>query len=130
MGLFRRRRRYINAVWESFESRVLLSAAFDVTGLTQLRADPAFSGVDGSDLSVAVLDTGLFASHPDIQGNFLRYFDAVTDGADATAPNSGTANPAQAMDPPGEGHGTHVAGTVGSTNPQIGVATGTNLISV
>lgn len=115
---------------ESLELRTLLSAAFDVTSLTALRADPAFSGVDGSDLSVAVLDTGLYASHPDISGNFLRFFDAVDDGTDADLINSGTANPAQAFDPPGEGHGTHVAGTIGSTNPAIGVANGTNLISV
>ena len=117
------------AAWESLELRTLFSAAFDVTGLTQLRADPAFAGVDGSDLSVAVLDTGLFASHPDIQGNFLRFFDAVGDGQAATT-DPGSAVAAEAFDPAGEGHGTHVAGTVGSTNPEIGVATGTNLIGV
>lgn len=117
------------AVWESLEFRTLFSAAFDVTGLTQLRADPAFAGVDGSDLSVAVLDTGLFASHPDIQGNFLRFFDAVGNGQSAgTDPGSDVAS--QAFDPPGQGHGTHVAGTVGSTNPEVGVATGANLIGV
>src|SRR3954468_331704 len=104
---FRRLRRRIANVWESLESRTLLSAAFDVTGLTQLRTDPAFTGVDGSGLSVAVLDTGLFASHPDIQGNFVRFFDAVTNGRNA-ATDPGTAVAAQAFDPPGEGHGTHV----------------------
>jgi hypothetical protein len=132
MGLCRRSSlgRWRRSFYESLELRTLLSAAFDVTSLTALRADPAFSGIDGSDLSVAVLDTGLFASHQDISGNFLRFFDAVNDGAQADLINSGTANPAQAFDPPGEGHGTHVAGTVGSTNPAIGVATDTNLISV
>jgi hypothetical protein len=122
-------RTHPNAFWEALELRTLFSAAFDVTGLTQLRADPAFAGVDGSDLSVAVLDTGLFASHPDIQDNFLRFFDAVGNGQNALS-DPGTAVASQAFDPAGEGHGTHVAGTVGSTNPEIGVATGTNLIGV
>ena len=114
---------------EALELRTLFSAAFDVTQLTQLRADPAFAGVDGSDLSVAVLDTGLFGSHPDISGNFVRFFDAVGNGTSAQT-NPGTGNAAESFDPPGEGHGTHVSGTVGSTNPEIGVATGTNLIGV
>lgn len=117
------------AFWESLERRTLFSAAFDVTALTQLRADLAFAGIDGSGLSVAVLDTGLFASHPDIQGNFLRFFDAVGNGQNAQS-DPGTAVTAEAFDPAGEGHGTHVAGTVGSTNPEIGVATGTDLIGV
>src|SRR5688500_14086957 len=125
MRLIRRRRH----VLESLELRTLLSAAFDVTSLTAFRADPAFAGVDGSDLSVAVLDTGLFGSHPDIEGNFFRFFDAVGNGQSAES-DPGTAVASQAFDPPGEGHGTHVAGTVGSTNPEIGVAPGTNLIGV
>jgi hypothetical protein len=128
MSLFRRSARR-HCFFEILELRTLLSAAFDVTHLTDLRNDSTFNTVDGSDLSVAILDTGLFASHPDIQGNFLRYFDAVKNGRNAET-DPGTAVASQATDPPGEGHGTHVAGTVGSTNPAIGVATGTNLISV
>jgi hypothetical protein len=115
--------------WETLELRTLFSAAFDVTGLTALRADPTFAGIDGSDMAVAVLDTGLFGSHPDISGNFIRFFDAVTNGQSATT-NPGVAVASQSFDPPGEGHGTHVSGTVGSTNPEIGVANGTNLIGV
>src|SRR5829696_5938267 len=98
-------RRVVVRTWESLEGRTLFSAAFDVTQLTQLRADPAFAGVDGSGLSVAVLDTGLFGSHPDIPGNFLRFFDAVTNGQ-AASTNPGTTDPAQSFDPVGEGHGT------------------------
>src|SRR5687768_5244597 len=91
---------------EALELRTLLSAAFDVTDLTALRADPAYNDIDGSDLSVAVLDTGLFASHPDISGNFVRFFDAVANGQNALT-DPGTATLVQAFDPPGEGHGTH-----------------------
>src|SRR3954471_14218161 len=132
MSFFRRRPvrlQPFRQMFEVLELRTLLSAAFDVTHLTDLRNDSTFNTIDASDLSVAILDTGLFASHPDIQGNFLRYFDAVKNGRNAET-DPGTAIASQAVDPPGEGHGTHVAGTVGSTNPAIGVATNTNLISV
>src|SRR5688572_27841635 len=127
MGLSRRRRRRYH--FEPLELRTLLSAAFDVTSLTALRADPAFTGVDGSDLSVAILDTGLFGSHPDIVDNFSRFFDAVGNGR-AAGNDPGETNPAAAFDPQGEGNGTHVAGTIGSTNTEIGVAPGTNLVGV
>src|SRR5688500_2536735 len=119
----------MTTVFEALELRTLFSAAFDVTSLTQLRADPAFSGIDGSDLSVAVLDTGLFGSHPDIEGNFVRFFDAVSNARNAET-DPGTSVASQALAPPGEGHGTHVAGTVGSTNTEIGVAPKTNLVGV
>jgi hypothetical protein len=117
-------------VWETLELRTLFDgAAFDVTGITALRNDPNFAGIDGSGLAVAVLDTGMFASHPDLSGNFLRFFDAVKNGQNA-ATDPGSTNPSVAYDPPGEGHGTHVSGIVGSTNANIGVANATDLIGV
>ena len=66
------------------ESRVLLSAAFDVTGITALRQDPSLFGangqtlIDGRGVTVALLDTGGFALTPDLEGNFLGFYDAVT----------------------------------------------------
>lgn len=103
--------------FEAIEPRVLLSGAFDAVGLTALRADPAFAGIDGSGVGIAVLDTGVYSQHPDLQGNFVGWYDAVT--------RTGGGTP---IDP--DGHGTHVAGTAGSSNPAIGVATAARLIGV
>jgi subtilisin family serine protease len=109
---------------ESLETRTLLSAQADVTQLTALRADPNYAGIDGSGVGVAVIDTGVFAGHPDLVGNFVAYFDAVRQPATAAA----STDPAAAFDP--NGHGTHVAGTAASTNPEIGVATDANLVAI
>jgi hypothetical protein len=114
----------VRLVPEPLERRTLLSAQADITQLTALRADPNFAGVDGSGVGVAVIDTGLFAGHPDLVNNFVAYFDAVTTPFTGAA----TSDPAAAFDP--NGHGTHVAGTAASTNPEIGVATAADLVGL
>src|SRR6185503_20629161 len=95
------------------ESRVLMSAAFDQTGLTDLRVDPAFFGVDGSDVGVAVLDTGIYGLHPQLAPNVLAYYNAVTTPIPATIDITSVLVSGDRV-----GHGSHVAGTVGSSNPQ------------
>lgn len=110
-------------VVEMLESRQLLSAAFDVVQLTNLRADPVYAGVDGSGIGVAVIDTGTFAAHTDLRNNFKAYYDAVKDGPVLTNPDD-----AGIIDP--HGHGSHVAGTATSSNPEIGVATAAGLIGI
>lgn len=102
---------------EGLEKRSLLSAAFDVVGLTALRGDGAYAGVDGSNIGVAVIDTGLYAAHPDLQPNFAAWYDAVTRSSSGTP-----------FDP--NGHGSHVAGTAASRNPEIGVATQARLVGI
>ena len=89
--------------------------AFDLIGLTQLRNDPQFAGIDGSGFSVAVIDTGLDIDHPAIAPNYIAGYDFI----------DGDNNP---NDP--KGHGTHIAGTIGATDETIGVATDVGLISL
>lgn len=89
--------------------------AFDLIGLTQLRNDEQFAGIDGSGFSVAVIDTGLDTSHSLIAPNYVAGYDFV-DLDD---------NP---MDL--NGHGTHLAGTIAATDENIGVATDAGLISL
>ena len=89
--------------------------AFDLIGLTQLRNDPQFIGIDGSGFSVAVIDTGLDVTHPLIAPNYVAGFDFIDNDSDPTDP---------------EGHGTHVSGIVGATDETIGVAPDAGLIGL
>jgi Ca2+-binding RTX toxin-like protein len=95
--------------------------AFNFTGLTRLRNDPQFRGIDGSGLTVVVIDTGLDATHPLIRPNFTGFVDIAGGGTFTTDPNN-------AFDV--DSHGTHVAGTVGATDPSIGVAPDVNIIAL
>ncbi len=114
--------------YEDLEARQVLTAAFDLVGITSLRLDPLFSDIDGrlntgQRVGVAVLDSGAVASHPDLRNNFVVWYDAIT----KQPPSSSTA---AAFDPSPVGHGTHVSGTAASSNPAYGVATGAGLIEV
>jgi len=99
---------------EALEGRLLLSA-FDQIGLSLLRADASFAGIDGSGVTVAILDTGLDSTHRDLSSNFRGGFDAV----------NGESLPVDR-----QGHGTHVAGLAASSNPSIGVAPAAGLVGV
>jgi subtilisin family serine protease len=67
----------------------------------------------GSGVNVYVIDTGIRASHRDFGGRVAKGYDAIKDGR-------GTDDC--------QGHGTHVAGTIGGT--QSGVAKGVTLVPV
>jgi len=56
-----------------------------------------------------VIDTGIDLTHPDLNVDASRGFNAFTSGRDAGEPNDGN------------GHGSHVAGTIGAKNNTIGV---------
>jgi subtilisin family serine protease len=67
----------------------------------------------GAGVSVYVIDTGVLISHPDFGGRAVDAFDVYRDGGDMTRCN---------------GHGTHVAGTIGSNT--YGVAKSVMIYSV
>ena len=89
--------------------------AFDLIGLTQLRNDPQFAGIDGSGFSVAVIDTGLDLNHPLIAPNYVAGYDFVDNDNNPNEPAE---------------HGTHVAGIVAATDETIGVAPDAGLIGL
>lgn len=88
--------------------------------LTRLEAAAVWDRGGGTGIVVAVLDTGVDASHPDLAGQVLPGFDAYTpETAGRVDPN---------------GHGTHVAGIVASLrgNDQggAGLAPGVKILPV
>ena len=89
--------------------------AFDLIGLTQLRNDPQFAGIDGSGFSVAVIDTGIDKNHPLIAPNYLVGYDFIDDDNE----------PLDSI-----GHGTHVAGIISAKDETIGVAPDVNSIAL
>ena len=66
-------------------------------GLDMIHADEAHAVTSGAGAVVAVVDTGIDAAHPDLQGRVLPGYDLV----------SGDATPQD-----GQGHGTHVSGII------------------
>lgn len=59
-----------------------------------------------------VIDTGIQLDHPDLNVDASRGFTAFTSGPDSNSPDDRN------------GHGTHVAGTIGAYNNIVGVASG------
>src|SRR5690606_23194296 len=70
-------------------------------------------GGDGSGVTAYVIDTGIYAGHSDFGGRVGSGFTAIQDG-------NGTDDC--------QGHGTHVAGTIGGA--EYGVAPGVDLVPV
>ena len=103
-------------------------------GIEKIGADDIHSelGVTGTGVRVAVLDTGVDASHPDIAGKL-----ATDDPADPAYPGgwmefSETGEPIPSAPYDSEAHGTHVSGTVvggNASGTQIGVAPGAALMA-
>ncbi|WP_336511481.1 S8 family serine peptidase [Alteribacter salitolerans] len=103
---------------ESFSPAMMDSAPF--IGAPEVWED---LGVTGEGITVAIIDTGVDYTHPDLESSFGDYlgYDFVDNDDD---PNEG----------PGQYHGTHVAGTVaadGGPNGEgiVGVAPDADLVS-
>ena len=112
-----------------------------------IRANTAWDTYTGTGVVVAVLDTGIRGSHPDLVGQTVAGYDMI---ADTFVSNDGTARDADPSDPGdwatagqcGTGepatnsswHGTHVAGTIAAKGNNstgvIGVAFGAKVQAV
>lgn len=64
------------------------------------------SGYSGSGVKVAVIDTGIDYTHPDLNTNYYGGYDFVNEDTDPKDD---------------QGHGTHVAGTIAAKDDNIGV---------
>lgn len=76
-----------------------------------VKADGAWATYDGTGVTIAIVDSGVQANHPDLAANVLTGRDFVGSFGDAGCPFDG-------VDP--FGHGTHVAGTAAAADNTIG----------
>ncbi len=102
---------YTNTILQALAG---VNPAFDLIKLTDLRNDSRFAGIDGSGVGVAVIDTGVDNTHPLLAPNFKFGQDFVTGTYRGDI----------------ETHGTHVAGTMGATDRNIGVAPDAEIIGL
>lgn len=75
-------------------------------GITMVRAPQVWPATKGQGVNVAILDTGIDMSHPDLAANIAGSYNTFSETSDATDDN---------------GHGTHVAGTIAALDNGIGV---------
>jgi hypothetical protein len=74
-------------------------------GITRIGASKVWNYGSGSGVTVAIIDTGIQLTHPDLSSNVISGYDFVNNDGSATDDN---------------GHGTHVAGIVASTMNNAG----------
>ena len=90
------------------------------TRYTGVQAARLATGLTGKGVTVAVIDSGIDASHVDLNGKIVAWHD--TSGEDTTSPTDGS------------GHGTHVAGIIAGAGKgdarYAGVAPAANLVGV
>lgn len=94
--------------------------------LDQFRADTRFSGIDGRNQTVVVIDTGIDLNHaffgPDANSNGID--DRIVFSYDFSRANDSNASDTN-------GHGSNVASIIGSQNPTYtGMAPGCNIIAL
>jgi len=126
---------------ETLESRLVpANAAFDIIGLTALRANPATQGFTGAGISVAVIDTGVDYTHTLLSGGLVKTSDNeggknvgrdFIGDSEAGAIDGGYLDSTEDNVPEDiNGHGTHVAGIIAARNTDIGVAQGAGIIGL
>ncbi|HJW95450.1 MAG TPA: S8 family serine peptidase [Thermoanaerobaculia bacterium] len=114
----------VDRVWKP-----LLTLSVPLVGATPLHE----SGVTGEGITVAIVDTGVSATHPDLAG-------AVTDehcfcsdaNGNGCCPNHQTTQSGAGAAADDYGHGTHVAGIVASRRvvAGVGMAPGASIVAV
>jgi len=88
-------------------------------GLSRMQAEDLWQRTTGAGITVAVLDTGVKASHPDLKGKVAKGYNAITNKAGARTDNNG--------------HGTFLAGMIaGKSNGKgiVGIAPGAKILPV
>lgn len=96
---------------EVLQTESLANGQVTPWGIDRIGAPTAHeAGLTGDGVAVAVIDSGVDATHPDLQENLGEGAAAVLCQGNCTEPWDDD-----------RGHGTHVAGTIGAINNDIGV---------
>jgi subtilisin family serine protease len=75
-------------------------------GITLVRAPLVWPFAKGAGINVAIVDTGIDYTHPELKDRYRGGFNAITGSNDPRDD---------------DGHGTHVAGTIGAADDAVGV---------
>lgn len=103
----------------NYETPQIRPQLIETSGLIRVHEARDEFDVDGSNLTVAVFDTGLNRAHLDFNGK-------IVDGVNYTPDNGGQSNDFT----DGQGHGTNVAGVIVADGLHTGIAPGADLIGM
>lgn len=84
--------------------------------LNAVQAPDAWPASTGAGITVAVVDTGVDTSHPDLAGSFVTGYNAMSGEAGTVTDNNG--------------HGTHVAGIIAGHGAVAGVAPAARIMPI
>ncbi|HLW18097.1 MAG TPA: S8 family serine peptidase [Actinomycetota bacterium] len=115
------KRPVLTSLAAAFLSLVLAAPAYATTdpgrsqqwGLTKIHADQAWTKAKGAGITIAIVDTGIDLTHPDLKAHIASHYDCTSGSCvgGATAGNDDN------------GHGSHVAGIAAAvTGNGVGVA--------
>ncbi len=110
----------VTAFTKSKASKPATGTAVIPWGISRVNAPAAWPVTQGAGVKVAIIDTGVDVTHPDLKASIAGGFNAV----DSSKPNDFADD---------QGHGTHVAGTIagrGITGGVAGVAPQARLYAV
>ncbi|MEZ5064124.1 MAG: S8 family serine peptidase [bacterium] len=102
-----------------YEGNLVRSDLEDQEALARIHAPEAQAVEDGSGVVVAIVDTGIDGTHPDLGPRLTAGWDFVDNDADATDETDGIDQDGDSLVDEAAGHGTHVAGIVQSVAPGV-----------
>jgi subtilisin family serine protease len=100
-----------------YEGDAVSQDVVDQDALLRIETAEAHSFATGAGIVVAVLDTGIDATHPDLAGSIGPGWDFLDEDADASEELPGLDADGDGLFDEAAGHGTHVAGLVHAVAP-------------
>jgi len=109
----------VQGVLPFYEGNATPQDVVDQEAIARIRAIEAHAIADGSGITVAIVDTGIDASHPDLAASISPIgWDFLDDDADPADEADGIDQDEDGIVDEAAGHGTHVAGLVHTVAPE------------